>query len=61
MFAKISERFDEKYLATLRKSDVEIISDMFVRNFQLAHALPLEQRLALANLIRDKLGTIERE
>jgi len=61
MFARISERFDEGYLASLRKSDFEVISEMFVRDFRLARALPRDQRIALANLIRDKLGTIERD
>ena len=61
MFARIAERFDDGYLAALRKSDLEVISEMFVRDFRLARSLPREQRVALGNLIRDKLGTIEQD
>ena len=61
MFARISERFDEAYLAALRKSDFEIISEMLVRDFRLARTLPKEQRVALANLVRDKIDAIEKD
>lgn len=59
MFARISETFDEAYLAELRKSDFEVISEMIVRDIRLVRVLPREQRIALANLIRDKIDLME--
>jgi hypothetical protein len=51
--------FDESYLRELRKSDLEIITDMLVRNIQVACILPKQQRIALANLIRDKADLLD--
>ena len=59
MFARISETFDEVYLAQLRKSDLEVISELIIRDFRLVRTLPREQRVALANLIRDKIDGLE--
>jgi hypothetical protein len=59
MFALIHEKFDEAFLAQLRKSDLEVISELIVRDFRMARSLPREQRVALANLIRDKIDGLE--
>ena len=59
MFARVSETFDEAYLEQLRKSDLEVISQLIVRDFRMARSLPREQRVALANLIRDKIDGLE--
>jgi hypothetical protein len=40
MFARISETFDEGYLAQMRKSDFEVIADMLVRDIRLVRARP---------------------
>ena len=53
------ETFDRAYLAQLRKSELEAISELFVRDFRMAINLPREQRVALANLIRDKADGLE--
>jgi len=61
MFDLISaqETFDQAYLAALRKSEFEVISELFVRDFRMARSLPKAQRVALANLIRDKADALE--
>ena len=60
MFAhRMSASFDESYLAQLRKSKFEVISELIVRDVRLACSLPKEQRLALANLLRDKADLVE--
>jgi hypothetical protein len=51
--------FEESYLRELRKSDLEIISNMLVRNIKVACVLPRDQRIAVANLIRDKADLLE--
>jgi hypothetical protein len=53
------ETFDQAYLAQFRKSELEVISELFVRDFRMARNLPKEQRVALANLIRDKIDGLE--
>jgi hypothetical protein len=52
-------QFDESYLKTLRKSDFEIISEMIVRDINLARILPQDQRIALADLLRDGADLME--
>ena len=61
MFDLISsqEAFDQAYLAALQRSEFEVISQLFVRDFRMARTLPREQRVALANLIRDKIDGLE--
>jgi hypothetical protein len=59
MLARISETFDEGYLRALRKSDFEVISEMIVRDIMLVRALPREQRVAIACLLRDKADLVE--
>jgi hypothetical protein len=59
MFARISETFDEGYLAQMRKSDFEVIADMLVRDIRLVRALPREQRSAIANMLRDKADGLD--
>jgi hypothetical protein len=59
MFARIAETFDEAYLAQLRKSDFEVITEMIVRDIRLVRVLPREQRVAIANLLRDKADLLE--
>jgi hypothetical protein len=60
MFARnFSDTFDEAYLAELRKSDFEVISEMIIRDIRLVRALPREQRLTIANLLRDKADLVE--
>jgi hypothetical protein len=61
MFARISENFDEAYLAQLRKSDFEFIAELLVRDIRLVRVLPTEQRTAIANLLRDKADGLEIE
>jgi len=62
MFDLISaqETFDQAYLAQFRKSELEVIADMLVRDIRMARTLPREQRTAIANLLRDKADTLER-
>lgn len=60
MFARISESFDEGYLRELRKSDFEIIAELLVRDIRLVRVLPREQRMAIANLLRDKADCLEK-
>jgi hypothetical protein len=49
MFAhRISATFDEAYLA-----------ELLVRDIMLVRVLPREQRLAIANLLRDKADLVE--
>jgi hypothetical protein len=59
MFARISENFDEAYLAQLRKSDFEVIAELLVRDIRLVRVLPREQRTAIANLLRDKADGLD--
>jgi hypothetical protein len=59
MFTRISENFDEAYLAQLRKSDFEVIAELLVRDIRLVRVLPTEQRTAIANLLRDKADSLE--
>jgi hypothetical protein len=59
MFARISETFDEAYLAELRKSDFEVIAEMIVRDIRLVCGLPKDQRVAIANLLRDKADFLD--
>jgi hypothetical protein len=61
MFDLISaqETFDQAYLAALRKSELEVISDMLVRDIRMARTLPREQRVALANMLRDKADGLD--
>jgi hypothetical protein len=61
MFARIAEKFDESYLASLRKSDCEIIAELLIRDLRLIYALPKAERIAIVNLVRDKIDAIERE
>jgi hypothetical protein len=59
MFTRISESFDEAYLAQLRKSDFEVIAELLVRDIRLVRVLPSEQRTAIANMLRDKADGLD--
>jgi hypothetical protein len=59
MHATFKTTFDEAYLRELRKSDLEVIAEMIVRDIRVACILPKEQRIALANLIRDKADYLD--
>ncbi len=60
MFAqRVLSRFDAAYLSSLRKSDFEIIADRIVRDVGLCVVLPREQRVAVANMLRDEADLLE--
>ena len=57
--ASFKATFSESYMRELRRSDLEIITSMIMRDIKVACILPKEQRIALANLIRDNMDYLE--
>jgi predicted ATP-grasp superfamily ATP-dependent carboligase len=51
--------YEAGYLRSFRKSDCQVISEMFVRDIKLMRILPREQQLKLAEMMRKAIDEIQ--